>query len=74
MLYKTLGSASQRSVALVTFDGVLPLPTRATEVFEAMEVSAKIWTNHTTAHGTEGVLKVGVDLDLCVCVVVKMEH
>ncbi len=46
---------------------MLPLPARTTEIFETVEVSAEIWTNHTRAHRTEGVLQIGVDLYLCVC-------
>ncbi len=63
-----LGRACEWAVVLVALNGVLPLPTRATEVFETVEVSTEIRTNHTRAHRTERVLEVGVDLDLCVCV------
>jgi hypothetical protein len=51
-------------VALVTVDGVLPLPTRATEILETLEVSAEVGPHDTTAHCTQGVLQVGVYLDL----------
>ena len=51
-------------MALETFDRVLPLPTRATKVLETVKVSAEVGTHHSTAHGAEGVLQVGVYLDL----------
>lgn len=44
--------------------GVLPLPTGATKVLEAFEVSAEIGPDHSTAHGAERVLKVRIDLNL----------
>lgn len=51
-------------MALVAIDGVLPLPTRAAEVLEALEVAAEIRADHTVAHGAKGVLQVRVYLDL----------
>ena len=61
---RRLGGASERLVSLEAVDGVLPLPARAAEVLEAFEVPAEVRADHTIAHGAEGVLQVGVDLDL----------
>ena len=58
------GGTSEWLVALVAVDGVLPLPTGATEVLEALEVAAEVRPDHTVTHGTEGVLQVGVYLYL----------
>ncbi len=51
-------------MGLVTVDGVLPGPTRATEVLEAVEISAEVGPHHTIAHGAQGVLQVRINLDL----------
>ena len=51
-------------MGLETVDGVLPLPAGATEILEAFEVSAEVRAHHAVAHGAEGVLQVGVYLDL----------
>lgn len=51
-------------MALVAVNGVLPLPTAATEVLEAFEVSAEIRPHHSIAHGAQRVLEIGVYLDL----------
>ena len=51
-------------MGLIAVDGVLPLPTGAAEVLEALEVTAEVGTYHTTAHGAERVLQVRVNLDL----------
>ncbi len=59
-----LGSASERLVRLVAVNRVLPLPTRAAEILEALEVSAEVRAHHTIAHGAERILQVGVNLDL----------
>lgn len=49
---------------MVAVDGMLPLPARAAEIFEALEVSAEVRSYHSVAHGAQGVLQIGVNLDL----------
>ena len=49
---------------LVAVDGVLPLPARAAEVLEALEVAAEVRADNAATHGAEGVLQIGVDLHL----------
>lgn len=55
-------------MALVAVDGVLPLPAGATEVLEAVKVTAEVRAHHAATQGAEGVFKVGVDLNLSACV------
>ena len=50
---------------LVAIDGVLPLPTGATEILEALEVATEVGSHNTTAHGAQRVLQIGVYLHLC---------
>ena len=51
-------------MGLEPLDGVLPLPARAAEVLEALEVSAEVGPHHAVAHGAERVLQVRVNLNL----------
>ena len=43
---------------------MLPLPARTTKVLETLEVSAEIGPHHSTAHGAQGVLQIGINLNL----------
>ena len=51
-------------MGLVAVDGMLPLPARATEIFEALEVTAEVRSNYAVAHGAQRIFQVGVNLDL----------
>ena len=51
-------------MALEPINGVLPLPARSTEVLEAFEISAEIGPDHSAAHGAQGVLQIGINLNL----------
>ena len=51
-------------MALVPINGVLPLPTGAAEILEALEVAAKVWTDHAITHGAQRIFQVRVDLNL----------
>ena len=51
-------------MGLVAIDGMLPLPTGAAEVLEALEVTAEVRAHHSVAHGAKRVLQVGVYLHL----------
>lgn len=51
-------------MSLKAIDGVLPLPARTTKVLETLEVSAEIGPHHSTAHGAQGVLQIGINLNL----------
>ena len=51
-------------MGLVAIDGVLPLPTGATEILEALEIPTEIGAHDPTAHSTQRVLQIGVYLNL----------
>lgn len=51
-------------MGLIAVNGMLPLPTGAAEVLEALEVPAEVRAHHSVAHGAQGVLQVGVYLHL----------
>ena len=51
-------------MALEAVNGVLPLPARPTEVLEAFEISAEVGPHHSAAHGAQGVLQIGINLNL----------
>lgn len=63
---RSLRGSREWLVLLVAVDGVLPLPARAAEVLEALEVSAEVGAHDATTHGAERVLQVGIDLHLLV--------
>lgn len=52
----TLGGTGEWLMYLITLDGVLPGPTRATEVLEAVKVAAEVRAHHAVAHGAERIL------------------
>ena len=43
---------------------MLPLPTCAAKIFEALEIPTKVGTYNTTTNGTEIILKIRINLDL----------
>ena len=51
-------------MVLVAVVGVLPLPAAATVVLEAVKVATKVRPHHTLTDSAQGILKVGVNLDL----------
>lgn len=51
-------------MGVVALNGVLPLPARAAEILEALEITAEVGTHNTATQATERVLEVRVNLDL----------
>ena len=51
-------------MALKAVNGVLPLPARTTKVLETFEVPTEVRPHHPATHSAEGVLQIGINLNL----------